>query len=94
MPVVTVRGLPEEIPTIPEAAVRPRTRVRIGAELAAFGAAFGGLDLDLARSPDPAEPPPSWPGQARPSAHERSGVDGRIRPGHDGRASDPRMERT
>ncbi len=65
MPVVTVRGLPEEIPTIPEAAVRPRTRVRIGAELAAFGAAFGGLDLDLARNPDPAEPPPLWPGLTR-----------------------------
>jgi len=75
MPVVTVRGLPEEIHralrlraarhgrsteaeirTILEAAVRPRTRVRIGAELAAFGARFGGLDLDLARDPDPAEP--------------------------------------
>ena len=27
----------------------------------------------------------SWPGLTRPSAHERSGVDGRVKPGHDGR---------
>ncbi|WP_256367302.1 hypothetical protein [Acidisphaera sp. S103] len=26
---------------------------------------------------------PSWPGLFRPSAHERLGVDGRDKPGHD-----------
>ena len=86
------RSTVAEIRTILEAAVRPPTRVRMGAELAAFGARFGGLDLDLARNPDPAEPLSSWPGLTRPSAHERSGADGRVRPGHDGGASDPRVE--
>ena len=50
------RSTEAEIRTILEAAVRPRNRVRMGAELAAFGARFGGLDLDLARNPGPAEP--------------------------------------
>ena len=36
-----------------------------------------------------AGPFPSWPGLTRPSAHERSGVDGRVRPGHDGRGLGP-----
>jgi len=32
-------------------------------------------------------PVPSWPGLTRPSAHERSGVDGRVKPGHHGMGS-------
>ena len=30
---------------------------------------------------------PSWPGLTRPPTHERSGVDGRVKPGHDERQS-------
>jgi antitoxin FitA len=50
------RSTEAEIRQILEDAVRPESRGRIGAELAAFGREFGGLDLDIARDPAPAEP--------------------------------------
>jgi plasmid stability protein len=50
------RSTEAEIREILEEAVRPETRVRVGSELAAFGQRFGGIDLDLAREQEPAEP--------------------------------------
>ncbi len=50
------RSTEAEIREILEEAVRPRSRVKIGSELAAFGQRFGGLDLDIAREPTPTEP--------------------------------------
>ena len=50
------RSTESEIRHILEDAVRPETRVKMGSELAAFGQRFGGLDLDIARDPAPAEP--------------------------------------
>lgn len=50
------RSTEAEIRAILTAAVQPATRVRIGAELAAFGTRFGGVDLAPTRDPTPAEP--------------------------------------
>ncbi len=50
------RSTEAEVRTILEDAVRPRTRVKIGSELAAFGLRFGGLDLYTARDEVPTEP--------------------------------------
>ena len=49
------RSTEAEIRAILEQAVRPAVRVRIGSELAIFGAQFGGVDLDIARDPSPTE---------------------------------------
>jgi len=50
------RSTEAEIRAILEQAVRPRRRLKIGSELAAFGRCVGGLDLDVARDPGPTEP--------------------------------------
>jgi len=50
------RSTEAEIRMILEEAVSPRTRIRIGSELAAFGRRFGGIDLDMVRDKAPAEP--------------------------------------
>lgn len=52
------RSTEAEIRAILEDAVRPRTRIKIGSELAAFGQRFGGLDVNLTRDRTPAEPAP------------------------------------
>ena len=49
------RSTEAEIRAILEQAVRPAARLRIGSELAAFGAAFGGVELDIVRDPSPTE---------------------------------------
>jgi plasmid stability protein len=50
------RSTEAEIRAILEEAVRPKARVKIGSELAAFGQRFGGLDLDVSRDQTPTEP--------------------------------------
>ena len=45
-----------EIREILEAAVRPKSRLKIGSELAAFGQRFGGVDLEVTRDRTPIEP--------------------------------------
>ena len=50
------RSTEAEIRAILEDAVRPKARVKIGSELAAFGRRFGGLDLDLTRDQTPTDP--------------------------------------
>ncbi len=50
------RSTEAEIREILEQAVRPKSRVRIGSELAAFGQRFGGLDLDVIRDQTPTDP--------------------------------------
>jgi len=50
------RSTEAEIREILEEAVRPKARVKIGSELAAFGQRFGGLDLDITRDQTPTEP--------------------------------------
>ena len=50
------RSTEAEIREILEEAVRPKTRVKIGSELAAFGQRLGGLELDIARDQTPTEP--------------------------------------
>lgn len=45
----------EEARRILDAAVLPSERVRIGSGLAAVGSRFGGIELDIARDPAPAE---------------------------------------
>jgi len=50
------RSTEAEIREILEEAVRPKTRIKIGAELAAFGQRFGGLDPDFTRDQTPTEP--------------------------------------
>ncbi len=50
------RSTEAEIREILEETVRPKTRVKIGSELAAFGQRFGGLDPDIARDQTPTEP--------------------------------------
>lgn len=50
------RSTEAEIREILEDAVRPRIRVKIGSELAAFGKRFEGLDLDIARDQTPIVP--------------------------------------
>jgi hypothetical protein len=36
--------------------VRPKGRLRVGSELAAFGRRFGGVDLETVRDRSPTEP--------------------------------------
>jgi plasmid stability protein len=50
------RSTEAEIRVILEEAVAPRTRFKIGSELAAFGKSFGGIDLEIIRDKTPAEP--------------------------------------
>ncbi|OFZ97619.1 MAG: plasmid stability protein [Betaproteobacteria bacterium RBG_19FT_COMBO_58_11] len=50
------RSTEAEIREILEEAVRPKTRVKIGSELAALGKRFGGVDLDISRDQAPTEP--------------------------------------
>ena len=50
------RSTEAEIREILEEAVRPKTRIKIGSELAAFGQRFGGLELDITRDQTPTEP--------------------------------------
>jgi len=50
------RSTEAEIREILEEAVRPKSRIKIGSELAAFGQRFGGMDLDVKRDPTPTEP--------------------------------------
>ncbi|WP_271895591.1 FitA-like ribbon-helix-helix domain-containing protein [Candidatus Phyllobacterium onerii] len=50
------RSTEAEIREILEEAIRPKDRVKVGSELAAFGRRFGGLDLDVRRDQTPAEP--------------------------------------
>ncbi len=45
-----------EIRTILEEAVRPKSRIRVGSELASLGKKYGGIDLKIARDKSPAEP--------------------------------------
>ncbi len=50
------RSTEAEIREILEDAVRPRTRLKIGSELAAFGQRFEGIDIDVMRDQTPTEP--------------------------------------
>lgn len=50
------RSTEAEIRDILEQQVRPKARVRIGSELAAFGKRLGGIDLKISRDPTPTEP--------------------------------------
>ena len=50
------RSTEAEIRKILEDTVRPKTRVKIGTELAAFGQRFGGLELDIRRDQTPTDP--------------------------------------
>ena len=50
------RSTEAEIREILEDTVRPKARVKIGSELAAFGQHCGGLDLDIVRDQAPTEP--------------------------------------
>ena len=50
------RSTEAEIREILEEAVRPRTRIKIGSELAAFGQSFGGLDFNDIRDQTPTDP--------------------------------------
>ncbi len=50
------RSTEAEIREILEEAIRPKNRLKIGSELAAFGRRFGGLDLEIDHDRTPAEP--------------------------------------
>ena len=50
------RSTEAEIREILEEAVRPKTRVKIGSELAAFGQSLGGLDFSDTRDQTPTDP--------------------------------------
>jgi plasmid stability protein len=50
------RSTEAEIRAILEEAVRPTSRIKIGAALAAFGERFGGLELEVVRDRAPTEP--------------------------------------
>jgi plasmid stability protein len=50
------RSTEAEIRQILEEAVRPKARVKIGSQLAAFGRRFGGIDLAAGRDRSPTEP--------------------------------------
>ena len=50
------RSTEAEIRAILEEAVRPKVRVKIGSELAAFGQRLGGLDLNVSRDQTATEP--------------------------------------
>ncbi|MGO9318635.1 MAG: FitA-like ribbon-helix-helix domain-containing protein [Terracidiphilus sp.] len=49
------RSTEAEIRVILEEAVLPRTRIRIGSELAAFGRRYGGIELNYKRDRRPIE---------------------------------------
>lgn len=50
------RSTEAEIREILEEAIRPKQRMKVGAELAAFGRRYGGLDLDIERDQTPGDP--------------------------------------
>ena len=50
------RSTEAEIREILEDATRPKVRLKIGSELAAFGKRFSGLDLNVSREPTPTAP--------------------------------------
>jgi plasmid stability protein len=50
------RSTEAEIRDILEEQVRPKARVKIGSELAAFAKRFKGLDLNVTRDQTPADP--------------------------------------
>ena len=50
------RSTEAEVRAILDEAVRPKGRLKVGAELAAFGRRFGGVDLETTRDPSPTEP--------------------------------------
>ena len=50
------RSAEAEVRAILDEAVRPKGRLKVGAELAAFGRRFGGVDLETTRDPSPTEP--------------------------------------
>ena len=50
------RSAEAEVRAILDEAVRPKGRLKLGAELAAFGRRFGGVDLETTRDPSPTEP--------------------------------------
>lgn len=50
------RSTEAEIREILEEAVRPKTRIKIGSALAAFGRRWEGIDLDISRDQTPTEP--------------------------------------
>lgn len=50
------RSTEAEIRVILEEAVRPKARLKIGSELAAFGQRYGGIDLGYKRDLDSIEP--------------------------------------
>ena len=50
------RSTEAEIRVILEEAVTPRTRIKIGSELAAFGRRYGGIELNYKRDRSPIEP--------------------------------------
>lgn len=51
------RSTEAEIRAILEQAANAPDRLRLGAELAAIGREFGGVDLDVSRDKTPAQPP-------------------------------------
>lgn len=50
------RSTEAEIRDILENAARPKVRLKIGSELAAFGKQLGGIDLDVSRDQTPTAP--------------------------------------
>lgn len=50
------RSTEAEIREILEAVVRPKKRIKIGSELAAFGRRLANVDLDISRDQTPTEP--------------------------------------
>jgi plasmid stability protein len=50
------RSTESEIRVILEEAVTPKSRLKIGSELAAFGRRYGGIELNLKRDRRPIEP--------------------------------------
>ena len=50
------RSTEAEVREILDLAVRPDARLKIGSELAAFGRACGGVDLDFERDHSPIDP--------------------------------------
>lgn len=50
------RSTEAEIRLILEEAIAPRTRIKIGSELAAFGRRYGGIELNYKRDRRPIEP--------------------------------------
>jgi plasmid stability protein len=50
------RSTEAEIRVILEEAVTPKSRLKIGSELAAFGRRYGGIEIDMKRDRRPIEP--------------------------------------